>query len=404
MRYKLLVWIIGILALSSLVSAWEPMSYWKGDNDGLDDTDSVNHLNMSTGAWINNSNYKVGTGSFYFDGSSSGNAANFTVGTENLSLGRTVQFWVYFLDFPTNGYLFHWGTAAGNSNMFTIGDDGASQMRASLRISDLYKWDMRAPRISLNRWEMITVVFGGGSGSELWINTTLVTNDTETDVMHIAWNDIMIGGYQGTSLNFNANIDNLAIFSYRLSAQNISDTYNSDAGLDFNPAPAPVISDVCCTSPDPDDCTETYDTGGDLTPTFNFSTDIAAPCSIGDDNSTWTECATTGARLHICTLPSAYQLVWGADKVFLKCLETYDELDVSSSYAGGNVTDSLNALIEGALVTASKNNSATIWRSNVTGADGLFIIGVSPGIYTVCAYHPENYTLRGDCTPHVAVT
>ena len=172
--------------------------------------------------------------------------------------------------------------------------------------------------------------------------------------------------------------------------------------------PLPIISDICSTSPDPDDCTEPYNIGNDLTPSFNFTTDLTATCYIGDDNSTWTVCSTTGsAGEHICTEPATHPLVWGVDKVYLNCSgdngNTYDELDVVSTYLSGNVTDNSDRLISGALVTASKNNTATVYGSNITDTNGYWIIGADIGFYTICAYDPDNITLRGDCTPFVEV-
>ena len=259
-----------------------------------------------------------------------------------------------------------------------------------------------------NSWHYIVFV-KNLTHSMIYTDGVIGTPIANTQDIHPG-EDLRLGGYSAAARDLLGDIDEFVMANISWTKDKIDFMYNGGAGRSLEaPKIPPVISDICCTSPDPDSCTEPYDTGGDLTPTFNFTTDLTATCYIGDDNATWTVCSTTTvAGEHICTEPATHPLVFGADKVYLNCSgsggDTYDELNVASSYLAGNVTDSSNRLISGALVTASKNNTPTIWDSNITDVNGYWVIGVSPGPYTICSYDPNNGSLRGDCTPHVVVT
>jgi len=269
--------------------------------------------------------------------------------------------------------------------------------------------------LKVGQWSMVTGVYNG-TDALIYINDTLSNSVTHTANVDSA-GAIYLGQRRQTvdEKEYDGTLDQCIVMNIShtptISTQEIIDyIYNSgDARVISAPVAAPpVISDVCSTSPDPDDCTEPYNTGGDLTPTFNFTTDVDATCYIGDDNATWTVCSTTTvAGEHICTEPATHPLVFGADKVYLNCSgtdgDTYDELNVISTYLSGNVTDNSYRLISGALVTVSKNNTPTIWDSNVTDVNGYWAIGAEIGFYTICAYDPDNITLRGDCTPFVEV-
>ena len=71
----------------------------------------------------------------------------------------------------------------------------------------------------------------------------------------------------------------------------------------------------------------------------------------------------------------------------------------------GNVTDGGGNTVEGVMVFALLNNSGTTISYNTTtnSSGGWVITPVTAGNYTVCSYAPNNYTLRGDCTPFIDV-
>jgi hypothetical protein len=72
----------------------------------------------------------------------------------------------------------------------------------------------------------------------------------------------------------------------------------------------------------------------------------------------------------------------------------------------GTVNDSSGRPISNAIITVKLNNTVSIVRSN-TSSDSFGnwkITNITPGVYTICAYDPNNGTLRGDCTPHVSVS
>jgi len=83
-----------------------------------------------------------------------------------------------------------------------------------------------------------------------------------------------------------------------------------------------------------------------------------------------------------------------------RTLYTWEE-----TYLEGNVTDSDDNLLSGALLSIMKNNTPNTVVANVTtNSTGGWRVLVDYGLYTICAYDPNNITLRGDCTPFVEVS
>ena len=92
--------------------------------------------------------------------------------------------------------------------------------------------------------------------------------------------------------------------------------------IDYTPPEIipPNITNITCTSPEPDDTTEPYTTI-DTTPTFVLDTDENSDCSISDSNSSYTACTTTGATTHTCTLPNEHELHPGDDTIWFSCVD-----------------------------------------------------------------------------------
>jgi len=77
----------------------------------------------------------------------------------------------------------------------------------------------------------------------------------------------------------------------------------------------PVISNINCTSCDANNIT------ADRTPTFTLDTDESSNCGISSQNSSYTNCTTTGVLNHTCTIPVVDQLDYGIVNVFFNCTD-----------------------------------------------------------------------------------
>jgi len=185
------------------------------------------------------------------------------------------------------------------------------------------------------------------------------------------------------------------------------------------PSSSPTITNAICTS-----CISGTNNTVDSTPTINYTLDIAGvACMTNDSTGNYTDCISRGGLCSVaevntkgvCTLQESekltnyytpqplYFFANSSDGVY--SLNYNNTIGVTLlGMLSGNVTDSDNNLIEGALVTASLNNTPTVLYNTTSDNIGEWTMNPSiAGIYTVCAYKPKNKTLRGDCTPFVMV-
>ena len=167
----------------------------------------------------------------------------------------------------------------------------------------------------------------------------------------------------------------------------------------------------------------------DTTPTFTLDTDENSDCRIGINDLNYTDMGSTrdcsggeGTMSHTCTVISADNLSYSLSNqsVYISCVNIHVPTNQTTSSSSGSldtiiwpeyelsgtVKDSASNAIDGAIVMVMANNTGDTIRynttSNATGDwDTLVFID---DIYTVCAYDPNNSTLRGDCTPFISVT
>lgn len=196
--------------------------------------------------------------------------------------------------------------------------------------------------------------------------------------------------------------------------------YVTTNDLDSTP---PVLSAYNCTSCNPPigDVTSPYDTD-DTTPTFKFNTNENAYCAIGAANQNYTtmgaarNCTTgEGTTSHTCTLTAGDALSTFPDYLYISCKDSSGNEGTTSSSGAleiglygllkGNVTDSIGRAVSNALVLISLNNTNSTMYNRTSNSTGRWSVDWTRfGIYTVCAYKPTNYTLRGDCTPFIQVS
>lgn len=118
--------------------------------------------------------------------------------------------------------------------------------------------------------------------------------------------------YNGITSYVDGVMDEWVVFNVSLNSTCIEYLYNSGSpGVEqqypFASTTPPNITEINCTSPDPDDTEPPFWTN-DNTTTFSLTTDKNADCSISKTNGSYWNCTTTGATSHICTLNSTQEL------------------------------------------------------------------------------------------------
>ena len=181
----------------------------------------------------------------------------------------------------------------------------------------------------------------------------------------------------------------------------------------------PYTTPKICTS-----CAPATNKSVDRTPTINWTatdeTGVAGLCIMNSSTGTYDDCIANGAACtpgsgtdHICTPSTANQLplggsgtfyVWGLDVFGNNHTVFNSSITIDVPFLQGNVTDSNGVLVTNAIVMVMVNSTGDTISYNISTATGLWTIPVLPDIYTVCAYKPENSTLRGDCVPFIEVT
>ena len=176
-------------------------------------------------------------------------------------------------------------------------------------------------------WHTVIVTSSPGAGNyDFYQNTTNLYSGTEDNV-YIDGNNQFIGGGNNAPDYFMIGQVALVVIwnvSHQANINELSGLVNGGYECaDLSPPSAPAgtitISSLVCTSPDPDDSTAPYTTY-DTTPTFTLNTNVAANCSISEENATYDICATTNATSHVCTVPVSDTLIdFGTDYVYFNC-------------------------------------------------------------------------------------
>ncbi len=87
--------------------------------------------------------------------------------------------------------------------------------------------------LSLSTWQMVTVVFKGNASYpnnvDFYLNGTYVDTKSMSGVNGVQPTSLNIGGYQ----YFNGNVDELSIFNRELTPTEVTELYNSGAGLQY---------------------------------------------------------------------------------------------------------------------------------------------------------------------------
>jgi len=133
-------------------------------------------------------------------------------------------------------------------------------------------------------WHHVVVTFDNSANEiEIYIDGDSVQNCSNTISTPSSDDALYIGVRSPSSNYYNGSIDELGVWNRIITASEVQYLYNDGAGVDypFSGDQPPIISNIVCISPTPDDSTSPYETD-DVTPTFTFNTDENAWCYISD--------------------------------------------------------------------------------------------------------------------------
>ena len=345
-KVYILLYVFILVVCSGLVNATldDAFAYYSFDDD---DTSGTTVVDGNTGDYngtivgdpTTGINGKLGE-AYDYDGSGDYITTTFVPST---GVGNwTITSWinVTLSDNTTKFAIYAWGIHQESKEIIFTVKNGDLK-------SEGYNFDVgwNEPAINDGDWHFVAYLNNGTQGKDGWlyVDGTLypdTVGNTRTLAL-VDTNKFRIGDGQyptGATYGqyFKGQIDEMGIWKRALSPSEVDELYNS--GVGYNPfgTVAPTISDVCCTSPVPDDCAEPYTTS-DPTPTFNWTTDITAECFLSDDNATWISATTTNATYHIGTINESQALSVGSPSVYAMCNSTvgskgYDEWEM-------NITD-----------------------------------------------------------------
>ena len=248
-----------------------------------------------------------------------------------------------------------------------------------------------------NEWTHIVFITFENNTAEVYINGTKTVTATRT----IAYNStqLFIGKHNSIPqfASQNITVDEIGFFNVTLSASQISELYNSGAGLNYPfSGSAPVIdnSTYNFTSASSGENSTAWRDGNeavpirtlDDTPTVKFKTVNAAYCRIHKENQNWTtmgdtrNCSVTGDEEHVCSLGAGDALSFSSSdyqQVYIGCINYGFNNETALSTSGG-----LNLTL------------------GITRAAGGVINGsgvVNGDVYEADFYFPyANYTFEGD--------
>lgn len=206
-----------------------------------------------------------------------------------------------------------------------------------------------------NNWHFVVVTFSGNTMADFDVYgdgdlLTPTTVDDPTQAVNTDSTDTLLGKRIDEAWDpFDGILDEVFIYNRVLTPTEINFLFNNGNGFQypFLNLSAPIITNINCTSCNPPtgDNVTPYTTT-DITPTFNFSTDINANCRYSNNlTANYTEmgssrnCTTTGALSHICTLISADALSVGLVNTSAVC-QRDDALNESTTFFEMNISAS----------------------------------------------------------------
>jgi hypothetical protein len=199
------------------------VSYYKFDGDA---NDSVGSNDGTVSGATQTSSGKINQ-AYSFDGNNDyityGDILNSTFITNTFS----ISCWVYITDY-TDGDGYHgmiinkWHTSDSSDNAFILYCDGSWNTNGA---------DTAFTQPSLNTWHHIVVTMDGGT-AKIYLDGSLDATGTGHDCNTTTY-PLRIGNLWNNAYDFTGTIDEVGIWSRALTSQEVSELYNSGAGLSY---------------------------------------------------------------------------------------------------------------------------------------------------------------------------
>ena len=199
---------------------------WSLDNF-TDSVDSATLTNVG-GVEVNNTEFKLGTGSMTFNASNSRYLENTSLNSE-MGPTHTFAFWAYPNSPANNAFLVNF--RPNNQIAFAVTNDRTPKMR--YRIGVFFEVTGGAgDRLTNNAWSLVVLTSNGTNDRRLYINNLgVVLNDTDNiTAVWSGFDEVRIGS-NGEDFGFIGNIDNVVWWNVAFNASKVLELYNNSAGL-----------------------------------------------------------------------------------------------------------------------------------------------------------------------------
>ena len=209
------------------------ISYYTFDESFNDTTTNNYHLYIRSGSpEISTTQYKFGS-SLYFNGSSTLETSDFTLHNRSFS----IALWVYVISSGTR--IIEQSKAATTNQQLHIALLSDRNYRFGFWDNDL---DSGTDTFNLNEWHHVVFQVKSNGNREIYYNGSLVASDSNTLLLNVDDNPIIIGGI---SSQFNGYIDDLRFYNRELTTSEIDDIYTYKGfSLIIRNIPSTNINDI----------------------------------------------------------------------------------------------------------------------------------------------------------------
>ena len=245
------IWLFGfvfVLLMSFVTAAedWGMLHYWESDNNLTDSTtsnisaltDSSPPADFSTNARVGSHSYDTNSGVTY--GFLSGHS------TSETTRIRTVDLWFNVTNLVNFEYIFGSSVGTGKPIINCYLESPSVTCQAD---SGAVQWTIKAKdQVTAGQWHHLVLITGsGGASIHIDGNTTGESNPSTYSFSSSLPTDIRFGANRNGNNPIDGYIDNMMLSEYEYTTQNITDSYNAGAGLEFDnlaPPPPPPAGDT----------------------------------------------------------------------------------------------------------------------------------------------------------------
>jgi hypothetical protein len=358
------------------------VSYYSLDT-GTGDSKNINN-GTAINAVLNTTDYKGGTGSYYFSGAA---AARIQI-PYNSSLSFPNNFTISIWFKTTGGCvsifcgLWHHGSVTTEANRLMVSTGGS--FATQLDITNETECTIDDSSFVNGSWHNIMAVynsthiaiFHNGNRSCVQAKTGVLGGGTSHKAM--GWGQNVTNYYY-----FNGNLDEIGLWNRSLSISEIAELYNSGNGLFYpfsNSSSIGVINNtysgysINITADIIQACgyssSGTYLSCGpteDETPTFRFSTQGAATCKVWNESKNYSslayvpDCQTTGSTAHVCSFPAENLLRDGIHTLYASCRSGLSEINNFTAFPSNKFNVTINKIVNASLAMQRGINGSVIW-------------------------------------------